>query len=71
MRDRGYIFDGLDLETGGGKCLDCRLTAATRALHAHVDAFHAEAHRLARALLGGDRCGEGGTLLRSLEARFA
>ena len=71
MWNWGHVLDGGDLEAGRGQRLDGRLAAAARALHQHVHLAHAQVHRLAPAVLGGDGGGERGRLLGALEARLA
>src|SRR5690606_34211749 len=71
VRNRGHVLDGLDLQAGGGKRLDRRLAARTRALDLHVDPTQAEGERLAGALLGSDGRRERRGLLRTLEPGLA
>src|SRR5215213_11750315 len=71
MRDWCHVLDGLDLQSRRGERLDRGLASAAGALHAHMNALHAGAERLASRLLGRDGRREGSALLRTLEARLA
>src|SRR5882762_260345 len=71
VRNRRHVADRANLQPSARQRLDRGLAPRPGALHAHVDALHAQVERFARRLLGRDGRGEGRRLLRSLEPRLA
>ena len=67
MRQRGDVFDRLDLQPGRLQGRDRAFPAAAGSLHLHVDFLDAELRRLFGRLLGGKLTGKRRALAASLE----
>jgi len=64
VRERGDVFDRLDVEPRGLKGRDGRLAAGARALHPHSISFTPNFLRLCRRHSSAARCAANGVLLR-------
>src|SRR5262249_22238874 len=67
VRERGHVFDGLDVKPGSLESGDRGLAASSRTFHPHFDLFDTKLGSLGGTLLGRPLSGERRALAAALE----